>query len=151
MSLDPRVKRFLSILAAGNPHSVLQTSVAQRREALAELLRLGAPDLPIGWTEGRMVPGPAGALPVRIYTPAEEPARLIPGIVYFHGGGLVAGSVATHESIARALASSGACRIVSVEYRLAPEHPFPAALEDCLAALRHVGANAADFGIDAAR
>jgi len=58
----------------------------------------------------------------------------LPGLVYFHGGGLVAGTVATHDSIARALARSGACRVVSVEYRLAPEHPFPAALDDALAA-----------------
>src|SRR5208282_1002329 len=133
MSLDPRVKRFLSILAAGNPPNALQISVAQRRMALAELLMLGAPELPIGRTEDRMVPGPAGPLPVRIYTPAEASARLMPAIVYFHGGGLVAGSIATHESIARALANSGACRVVSVDYRLAPEHPFPAALEDSLA------------------
>ena len=151
MSLDPRVKRFLSILAAGNPPNALQTSAAERRTAFAELLTLGAAELPIGRTEDHKVPGPAGTLPVRIYTPAGASARLMPGIVYFHGGGLVAGSVATHDSIARALANSGACRVVSVDYRLAPEHPFPAALEDSLAAIRHIGANAADFGIDPAR
>ena len=62
----------------------------------------------------------------------------MPGLVYFHGGGLVAGTVETHDGIARALASSGACRVVSVEYRLAPEHPFPAALDDALAAVTHI-------------
>jgi acetyl esterase len=97
------------------------------------------------------VPGPAGALAVRIYTPLDPKAELLAGLVYFHGGGLVAGTVETHDSIARRLANSGACRVVSVEYRLAPEHPFPAALDDALAAVTHVGAHAARFGIDGAR
>jgi len=64
---------------------------------------------------------------------------------------LVAGTVQTHDSIARALANSGACRVISVDYRLAPEHPFPAALDDALAAVTHIGAHAASFGIDGAR
>lgn len=68
-----------------------------------------------------------------------------------HGGGLVAGSIATHDAIARALANAGACRVVSLEYRLAPEHRFPAALEDSLAAIQHLAANAAEFEIDPTR
>jgi acetyl esterase/lipase len=76
---------------------------------------------------------------------------LLPGLIYFHGGGLVAGSVATHDPIGRSLANSCACRVISVEYRLAPEHPFPAALDDALAAVTHIGADAAAFGIDGAR
>ena len=75
----------------------------------------------------------------------------MPGLVYFHGGGLVAGTVETHDGIARALASSGACKVVSVDYRLAPEHPFPAALDDALAAVTHIAAHAAEFGIDGSR
>jgi acetyl esterase/lipase len=75
----------------------------------------------------------------------------MPGLVYFHGGGLVAGTLDTHDSIARALANSAACRVVSIDYRLAPEHPFPAALQDALAAVTYVGAHAAEFGIDGTR
>jgi acetyl esterase len=150
--LDPRVKRFLDVLAAGKPPSALETTVEERRLGLAELMKLAGPEAPVGGIENRSLPGPAGqALAVRIYTPLEAKSALLPGLVYFHGGGLVAGTVQTHDSIARALANSGACRVVSVDYRLAPEHPFPAALDDALAAVTHIGAQAASFGIDGAR
>ena len=169
MPLDPRVKRFLDALAAGKPPNALDTSVAQRRLGLTELMKLAGPETAVEHIEDRTLPGPAGPLGVRIYTPlaaglppptdlplpanlslaAEAP--LLPGLIYFHGGGLVAGTVATHDSIARALAHAGACRVVSVEYRLAPEHPFPAALDDALAAVTHIGAHAAEFGIDGLR
>jgi len=151
MSLDPRVQRFLAILAAGNPPNALETSVAERRKALAALMALGADPPPIGDTEDRVIPGPAGSLPVRLYTPADMPAGLMAGLLYLHGGGLVAGSIETHDGIARALATAGACRVVSLEYRLAPEHRFPAALEDTLAAIRHLAAHAAEYGIEPAR
>ena len=151
MPLDPRVKRFLDVLAAGKPPSALDTSVEERRLGLMELMKLAGPAASVGGIEDRNVPGPAGPLAVRIYTPLAAPAPLMAGLVYFHGGGLVAGTIDTHDSIARALANSGACRVISVEYRLAPECPYPAALEDALAAMTHIGAHAADFGIDGAR
>jgi acetyl esterase len=151
LPLDSRVKRFLDALAAGNPPSALNTSVAQRRTQLAELMKLSGPQAPVASAQDRTVPGPAGTLAVRIYTPLDAPGPLLPGLVYFHGGGLVAGSIDTHSPIARALAHAGACRVVAVEYRLAPEHPFPAALDDALAAIAHVAARAAQFGIDSAR
>jgi acetyl esterase len=151
LPLDSRVKRFLDALAAGNPPSALNTSVAQRRTQLAELMKLSGPQAPVASAQDRTVPGPAGTLAVRIYTPLDAPGPLLPGLVYFHGGGLVAGSIDTHSPIARALAHAGACRVVAVEYRLAPEHPFPAALDDALAAISYVAARAAQFGIDSAR
>jgi acetyl esterase len=150
--LDPRVKRFLDVLAAGKPPNALDTSVEERRLGLSELMKLAGPAAPVGGIEDRTLPGPDGStLSVRIYTPEGATAAQTAGLVYFHGGGLVAGTVETHDGIARALASAGACRVVSVEYRLAPEHPFPAALDDALAAVTHIGAHAADFGIDASR
>jgi acetyl esterase/lipase len=151
MSLDPRVKRFLAILTAGNPPNALDTTVAQRRQALADLMQLGGAEEPIGGTEERVIPGPAAALPARVYTPADDSPPLMPGLLYLHGGGLVAGSIATHDRIARALANAGGCRVVSLEYRLAPEHRFPAALEDTLAAITHLVSNASDFGIERSR
>jgi acetyl esterase len=149
--LDPRVKRFLDVLAAGKPPKTLETTVEKRRLGLAELMKLAGPAAAVSRIEDRTLPGPGGALAVRIYTPLDATPKMLPGLVYFHGGGLVAGTVATHDFIARALANSGACRVVSVEYRLAPEHPFPAALDDALAAVTHIGAHAARFGIDGAR
>ncbi len=152
MPLDPRVKRFLDALAAGKPPNALETTVEERRRGLAELMKLSGPETAVGRVEDRTLPGPGGqALGVRIYTPLDARTNLLPGLIYFHGGGLVAGTVATHDSIGRTLASSGACRVVSVDYRLAPEHPFPAALDDALAAVTHIGAHAAEFGIDGRR
>ena len=151
MPLDPRVKRFLDALAAGKPPNALETTFEDRRLGLTELMKLAGPQAAVGRVEDRTLPGPAGALGIRIYTPLDAGPGLLPGLIYFHGGGLVAGTVATHDPIGRALANSGACRVVSVEYRLAPEHPFPAALDDALAAVRHIGAHAAEFGIDGLR
>jgi acetyl esterase len=150
--LDPRVKRFLDALAAGNPPNALNMTVEERRRGLAELMKLGGPERAVGRIEDRTLPGPGGqALGVRIYTPLEASQDRLAGLIYFHGGGLVAGSFATHDSIGRALANAGACRVVSVDYRLAPEHPFPAALDDALAAVSYIGAHAAEFGIDGMR
>jgi len=150
--LDPPVKRFLDVLAAGKPPNTLDTTVAERRLGLAELMKLAGPAAAVAGVEDRLLPGPAGSpLGVRMYTPLDAAAALLPGLVYFHGGGLVAGSVETHDGIARALAGFGACRVVSVDYRLAPEHRFPAALDDAWAAVTHIAAHAAEFGIDASR
>jgi acetyl esterase/lipase len=151
LPLDPRVQRLLGALAAGHPASTLEVSVAERRTQLVELLKLGASDVPPTHVEERTLPGPAGALAARLYTPLDAAGERSPGLLYFHGGGLVAGTLETHASIAQSLAHWGACRVLSVDYRLAPEHPFPAAFEDACTALDHVSARAADFGIDAAR
>ena len=151
MPLDPRVKRFLDVLAAGKPPSMLETSVAERRLGLVELMKLGGPETPVGGIEDRTLPGPKGPLAIRIVTPLEAKAGPMAGLIYFHGGGLVAGSVATHDSIARRLANAGGCRVISVDYSLAPEHRFPAALDEALAAVRYIGEHAASYGIDAAR
>jgi acetyl esterase len=149
MPLDPRVKRFLDLLAAGNPPDALSATVEERRKGLVSLMQFAGPPPALERIEDRTLPGPAGALRVRLYSPSK--ADILPGLIYFHGGGLVAGSLDTHDCIARALCNSGGVRVVSVDYRLAPEQRFPAALEDAKAALRHIGGHAADFGIDAAR
>lgn len=150
MPLEPHVKRFLDLLSAGNPPDARGISVEERRRGLAELMKLAGPEISVGRVENRMIPGPGGALPVRIYSPLNAAAQQ-PALIYLHGGGLVAGSIATHDPIARALVNSGAVRIISVDYRLAPEHRFPAALQDAMAATQYVSTHPAEFGIDASR
>jgi acetyl esterase len=149
MPLDPRVKRFLNLLAAGNPPDARSATVAERRKGLTSLMEFGGPSVALEQVEDRTLPGPDGALRIRLYSPSK--ADILPGLIYFHGGGLVAGSLETHDGIARALSHCGSVRVVSVDYRLAPEYRFPASLEDAKAALRYIGAHAEDFGIDAAR
>jgi acetyl esterase len=101
-------------------------------------------------SEDRTIPGPRGPIPVRIIEPwAPAPRR--PVIVYFHGGGWVIGSIESHDGVCRALATKVDAIVVSVGYALAPEHPFPAGLEDAVAATRWSIASAASFGGDAAR
>ena len=114
-------------------------------------MKLSGPKEAVARVEDRRVTGPGGVLALRIYTPADSAGDALPGLVYFHGGGMLAGSVATHDAIARALTNSSGCRVASVDYRLAPEYPFPAALEDAHAAVVHIASHAADFGIDSAR
>lgn len=151
MPLDPYAKRFLDRLAALNPPSALSLSVAERREALANLLSLSADGAPDATVEDRVIPGPGGALPVRIYTPAGQPHGRLPALVYFHGGGLVAGTLDSYDGIARELAHASGCRLIAVGYRLAPEAPFPAAVEDACAATAWIAAHTEDFAVDPER
>ena len=99
--------------------------------------------------EDTTVPGPAGDLPVRIYRP--QGAGPLPVIVYFHGGGWVVGSIETHDATTSALAARSGCAVISVEYRLAPEDPFPAGLLDCHSAASWIAAHGDSLGVDGHR
>ncbi|ESP90119.1 alpha/beta hydrolase [Candidatus Halobonum tyrrellensis] len=93
----------------------------------------------VGATVDRAIPGPAGDLDARLYLPDAD--RPVPTVVFFHGGGFVLGSVETHDRLCRHLTRESGCGVLSVEYRLAPEHPFPAAVEDAYAAVEWAAAN----------
>ncbi|RJL20165.1 alpha/beta hydrolase [Bailinhaonella thermotolerans] len=97
-----------------------------------------------------MIPGPGGELRVRVYTPAAATPPL-PALLYFHGGGFVAGGVDTHDAWTAWIADEVGTVVISVDYRLAPENPFPAAPEDAYAALEWTAAHAAELGVDPAR
>ncbi|MGO9803292.1 MAG: alpha/beta hydrolase [Steroidobacteraceae bacterium] len=152
MPLDPCVRRFLDKLAAAGAASTLTLSVEERRRSLAQLLSFGGPPKAVGGIEERTFAGPALPLQIRIYTPVGVGTKdPLPGLVYFHGGGLVAGSLDTHDGICRRLSQASGCCLLSVNYRLAPEHPFPAAIEDGLAAVAWVAAHTTEFGLDPGR
>ncbi|MET4220893.1 acetyl esterase [Bradyrhizobium sp. LB14.3] len=150
MPLDPLAKRLLTMMAAAAPQARSRPSVEARRQSLAKLMQFARTDAPDVTTSDGVLPGPGGALPYRLYSPASAD-DLAPGFVFFHGGGLVAGSIATHDRIAAALAHATDCRLVSVDYRLAPEHKFPAAVDDAIAATEWVAREASSLGIDAER
>jgi acetyl esterase len=104
---------------------------------------------PVERAEDRNVPGPGGPIPIRIYWPATEPE--LPILLYFHGGAFRFGDLNTHDRICRSLAHKAQALVVSVDYRLAPEHPFPAAVKDCFTALQWVSENARSLGADSDR
>ena len=95
--------------------------------------------------------GRHSAIPMRLYRPLSPPAGALPVLVYFHGGGWVIGDLDTHDTLCRELANAAGCAVVAVDYRLGPEHRFPAAVDDALAATRWVHQQAATLGLDAAR
>ncbi|MGA7999676.1 MAG: alpha/beta hydrolase [Bradyrhizobium sp.] len=151
MPLDPAAKRFLDMIAATASDGRSPSTLDERRRAFAKLMRLARADVAdVTGIDGAM-PGPAGDIPYRLYAPENVVAESLPGFVFFHGGGMVGGSIETHDRVAAALAQTTGCRLVSVDYRLAPEHRFPAAIEDAIAATRFVSEQAASLGIDPAK
>jgi acetyl esterase len=101
--------------------------------------------------EDGTVPGPLGPIKYRRYRPLGANGAALATLIYYHGGGFVIGNIETHDSTCRRLANKSRCQVISIDYRLAPEHPFPAPIDDGLAAFRHIRDNAAAFGIDARR
>jgi acetyl esterase len=151
MPLDPLAKRLLTMMAAASPTDRSRQTAHDRRQALAKLMQFARADVPpLAGVDGSL-PGLAGDIPYRLYAPSGASEPPLPGFVFFHGGGMVAGSIETHDSICAALAQMTGCRLVSVDYRLAPEHKFPAAIEDAIAATRWVSEHASSLGIDATR
>jgi acetyl esterase/lipase len=152
MPLDARAKRFLDTLAALNPPSALSLSAAQRRNALKHLLSFSGQSEPVASVEDHVLPGSAGPIAFRCYDPiGSHPGEALPGLIYFHGGGLVAGSIETHDAIGRALTNASGCRVFSIDYRLGPEHRFPAAVDDGHAATAWIAANCQRLGVDSQR
>ena len=147
MPLDPEVEVFLKQAAAMPAMETLSVDEARRQMEVSSAL-LGAHDQ-VAEVRELSATGPAGPIGLRLYRP--NAARPRPCIVFFHGGGWVIGSVESHDGYCRMLANRVGAVVVSVEYRLAPEHRYPAAADDAYAATCWIAAHAEELGIDAAR
>lgn len=150
MSVHPQVAAYRAAReAAGTPPLYTQTLAEARAADLAAIRAGGGAVEPVHEVRDTRVPGPAGDLPVRIHRPAGQGP--LPTLVYFFGGGWTLGSIDTADGICRRLANAVPCQVVTVGYRLAPEHPFPAAVHDCHAATRWIVDNPEEFGVDPER
>ncbi len=151
MKLDPQARALIERFAAtGAPPLYTLTATEARRVYRESRAALAAAPVHVDEIRELSVPGPAVALRARLYRPDGAQGAL-PGMVYFHGGGFIYGDIDTHDVVCRGIAQCVHCTVVSVDYRLAPEHRFPAAVEDAFAATAWVAANAAALGIDPAR
>jgi acetyl esterase len=148
MTLHPQVKAVLEQMAAMNLPELWSLTPEQARAQYAQS-RLLAPDEPVARVEELSIPGPAGNIPARLYSPSSEPSQ--PAVVYFHGGGWVIGNLETHDYVCRLIANGAKCTVISVDYRLAPEHKFPAAADDAYAATKWVSDSAAELNVDSTR
>ncbi|MEW4529074.1 alpha/beta hydrolase [Maioricimonas sp. JC845] len=147
MSLVPEAVQFLESQKGGG----LVSSVAVTLDdARSQIPLLPGPPEPVAEVFDEQIPGPDGPLTIRCYRSAAATTGS-PLILFFHGGGWVLGSLDTHDPVARRICNAAGATVLSVDYRLAPEHPFPAAPEDCYAALQWAAANAPRFDTDASR
>ena len=147
MTVDPQMRAILDARAGLPPLHTLSVDEARAR--------LKAPRPPglrveeVAAVTDRTIPGPGGPLGLRVYTPPGG-AGPFPLLAFFHGGGFVIGDLDTHDPVCRNLCAGAGCAVVSVDYRLAPEHRFPAASDDCLAATRWCAEHASELGADPA-
>jgi acetyl esterase len=149
MPLDPDAQTLLDMVRAANRPAFETVGAVEARLLYLAGRRVLAPEpMPVAETRDLTAPGPGGPIPLRLYRPSAE--GTLPVLVFFHGGGWVIGDISTHDTVCRHLANRAECAVVSVDYRLAPEHKFPAAVEDAFAATRWVADNAGALGADPA-
>ena len=158
--LDPQTQALLDATAASGALPTHQLSPAQARTAyLARRDTLQPLPVSVGEVHDIEIDGSGSALKLRIYRPSADTDTntdtntdsLLPALMYFHGGGFVVGNIDTHDTLCRALCNQAQCVVISVDYRLAPEHAYPAAALDCIAATRWAHANGAQLKIDTTR
>jgi len=151
MPLDPRAKALLDALRDhGGPPDRRTVSIQEQRKWMDQLAKdsLGGAQA-VSSVENRTIPGPDGQIPIRVYTP--DGPRPLPVLVFFHGGAFTMGSLESEDAPCREIANGANCLVVSVDYRLAPEHKFPAGVEDCYAATKWVADHAQELHGDPSR
>ena len=147
LPVDPQIQAMLD--RAAHLPGTHTLSVADARARYDALVKVLPPAAPVARVEERVIDGPGGPLTLRLYTP--EGTGPFPVVVFFHGSGFVLCSLDTHDGMCRNLCGGAGALVVSVDYRLAPEHRFPAAPQDCLMATRWAAAHAAELGDDPTR
>jgi len=153
MALDPQAKAVIDLVVASGRPPYHQLSPKDARQLFRETRPASTPIPPeIGIVRDIAADGPLGSIPLRLYRPAGVPVSTpLAVLVYFHGGGWVIGDLETHDVLCRQLTAESGVSLVAVDYRLAPEHRFPAAADDAWAATRWVVAHAGELGIDGSR
>ncbi len=153
MTVDADLQKVLDLIKEADRPPYKDMTLDEARMGYQVMVNLLDPgDEDIHRSEDRTIPGPAGDIPVRVYWPRDTGQSEAMGLfIYLHGGGFVIGDLDTHDSLCRRLANRGDCIVLSVHYRRAPEHPFPAAGEDCIAVMNWCAANGAEFGADPGR
>src|SRR5262245_8803971 len=153
MQLDPDAQLLLdAMIKAGRPLFETLTPAAARQQMRDIRAALKQPQPPVAEVRDLAAEGPHGKIPLRLYrSRAHAAGELQPVLVFFHGGGWVFGDLETHDNLCRSLANEADCTVVSVDYRLAPEHRFPAAIDDAFVATLWVAQHASALGLDARR
>ena len=150
MPLDHDAETLLEMIRVANRPAFEAVGAAEARLLYTAGRKVLAPEpMPVAEIHDLTMPGAAGPIPLRLYRAFTE--GVLPVLVFFHGGGWVVGDIATHDTVCRHLANRAECAVVSVDYRLAPEHKFPAAVEDAFAAAAWVAENASSLRVDPAR
>ena len=149
MPLDPQAQALLEKMKMMGFSYTPEMTVVRAREMLKAMLAARGESEPVAHVEDRLIPGPAGEISIRIYTPQESGP--FPILVFFHTGGWQVGNLDAQDPLCRRVTNLVGCLVVSVDYRLAPENPFPAAPEDCYAATQWVATYAAQFQGDPSR
>lgn len=148
MTLDPQVKELVNLMEAEGAPPIASQSPEEARRAYKDM-KYDEEVESVHEVQNRIIPSPDGDIPVRVYLPEGKGPH--PALLFFHGGGWVIGDIDTHDNVSRALTNLADCVVVSVDYRLAPEAKFPAAVDDCYAATLWVSENASEFNIDPSR
>jgi acetyl esterase len=147
--LAPEIQAIVDMMSAAPGPPPHEVPIAQARAGHdKETQVMSGPGEEVAQVADRLAPGPGGDVPIRVFTPRDAQQTPLPLVAYVHGGGWVMGTVDGFDPLCRALANAAGAVVASIEYRLAPEHPFPAALDDVRAAVRWLHANAEELGAD---
>jgi len=151
--LHPQAQALLRLIQEKGLPPTHTLPVAQARDYYRARRAVTQPEPPaVAESRDLQAPGPAGAIPLRLYRPlGSQAGQALPVLVYYHGGGWVIGDLDTHDTLCRELANHSGCAVVAVDYRMGPEHRFPAAVDDCRAATVWIHDQAASLGLDPSR